>query len=120
MIEEYNFGSIAINGKTYTYDVEVRWTDEVLSWRRREHHLIDIEDLEKAIEQEPEIIVIGTGQSGTAKVTETAKREIESQGIELIIDVTEQAIKTFNVISDESEEEDGRQRKIIGLFHLTC
>lgn len=120
MIDEYKFGSITIDGKIYNQDVEVRWTDEILPWQREESHVIDVEDVEGAIEQNPETIVIGTGESGTAKVTEEAKMEIQSKGIKLIIDVTEQAAKTFNVIKEESFEEEGRQEKVIGLFHLTC
>jgi hypothetical protein len=120
MIEEYKFGSITIDGKTYNYDVEVRWTGEVLKWWREESHVIDVEDVKRAIEQNPDTIIIGTGASGMAKVTEEAKKEIFSKEIELIIDKTEEAIKTFNIQKEESEEEERVQKRVIGLFHLTC
>ena len=120
MIEEYKFGSITIDGKTYNYDVEVRWTGEVLKWWRAESHGIDVEDVKGAVEQNPETIIIGTGESGVARVTEEAKKFIKEKGIELIIDQTEQATKTFNIIKEESKEEEGEQKKVIGLFHLTC
>jgi len=120
MIEEYKFGFIAIDGKTYEYDVEVRWTGEVLKWWREESHIVDIEDVKRAIDQNPDLIVIGTGESGLAKVTERTKEEILSKGIGLIIDKTGEAVKTFNIQKRESEEEEGRQKKVIGLFHLTC
>lgn len=120
MIEEYKFGVITIDGRTYHDDVEVRWTDEVLDWSRAESHVIDISDIKRALEQNPETMVIGTGESGMAKVTEAAQEEIKQRGIELIIDRTEQATKTFNIRKEESEEEEGKQEKVIGLFHLTC
>ena len=120
MIEEYKFGFIAIDGKTYEYDVEVRWTGEVLKWWREESHIVDIEDVKRAIDQNPDLIIIGTGESGLAKVTERTKEEILSKGIGLIIDKTGEAVKTFNIQKRESEEEEGRQKKVIGLFHLTC
>jgi len=120
MIEEYKFGSIVIDGKIYEYDVEVRWTGEVLKWWRGESHVVDIEDVERAIDQNPDLIIIGTGESGLAKVTERTKEEILSKGIGLIVDKTEEAVKTFNIQKRESEEEEGRQKKVIGLFHLTC
>jgi len=120
MIEEYKFGSITINGKTYNYDVEVRWTGEVLKWWREGSHLIGVEDVKRVIEQKPDIIIIGTGETGLAKVNEETKDFILEKGIKLIIDKTEEATRTFNVISEESKEEEGKQSKVIGLFHLTC
>lgn len=120
MIEEYKFGSITINGKNYDHDVEVRWTGEVLKWWRKEGHVVDVDDVKRTINQNPDTIIIGTGESGLAKVPEETKTAVKSKGIELITDLTEQATKTFNIISEESEEEEGEQKKVIGLFHLTC
>ena len=120
MIEEYHFGTITINGKTYNHDVEIRWTGEVLDWWRKESHIIDFDDIKRALNHDPEVIIIGTGESGVARVTDRTKKEIESRGIKLIIDVTGEAVKTFNIIKEESEEEKSRQAKVIGLFHLTC
>lgn len=120
MIEEYRFGSIAIGGKTYNHDVEVRWTGEVLAWRRKESHVVGLDDIKRATEQRPETIVIGTGESGVARVTEEAQRFIKEKSIKLIVDLTEQAVKTFNVINEESKKEEGKRERAIGLFHLTC
>ena len=120
MVEEYKFGSITIDGKTYEYDVEVRWTGEILKWWREESHVIDVEDVKRAVEQNPDTIIIGTGGSGTAKVTKAAEKFIQEKGIKLIIDKTEEATKTFNVINEESKLEEGKKNRVIGLFHLTC
>lgn len=120
MIEAYHFGSITIDGKNYNHDVEVRWTGQVLEWWRQESHIIDVKDVERAVAEGPETIIIGTGESGVARVTENAENFIKEKGIELIIDKTGEATKTFNIIKEESEEEEGEQRKAIGLFHLTC
>jgi hypothetical protein len=120
MIKEYRFGSITIDGKVYNHDVEVRWTGEVLKWQRKESHIIDVEDVKGAVEQNPDTIIIGTGESGVAKVTEEARDFILEKGIKLIIDKTEEAVKTFNVINEESKKEEGEQSKVIGLYHLTC
>ena len=120
MIEEYYFGSITIDGKTYTHDIEIRWTEEVLDWQRRESHIFDIGSVKRAVEQNPDTIILGTGAYGIAKVTDSAQKFIKEKGIELIIDKTGEATKTFNIIKEESKEEEGEQRKVIGLFHLTC
>lgn len=55
-----------------------------------------------------------------AKVTQRCQDSIEQKGIKLIIDKTEQSVKTFNIILVESQREEGKQEKVIGLFHLTC
>ena len=120
MIEEYRFGQIIIDGKKYNDNVEVRWTGEVLPFQFQQIHTFNIETIKRAVEQNPELIIIGTGESGLAMVTEEAKDFIIEKGIELIIDKTEEAIKTFNVMEEDSLEEEGKQRKVIGLFHLTC
>jgi len=120
MIEEYRFGSLTIDGKTYNHDVEARWAGEVLKWWRKESHLIDIEDVKRAVEQNPDTIIIGIGESGVARVSKEAKNFIKGKGIELIIDLTEQAVKTFNIMNEDSKEEKGEQSRVIGLFHLTC
>jgi len=120
MIEEYKFGHIVVDGKIYRHDIGINWGGEVFDWPRTESHIIDAEDIIDALEQNPETIVIGTGEQGMAQVTERAKQEIQNRGIELVIDKTEQATRTFNIRKEESFEEEGAQEKVIGLFHLTC
>lgn len=122
MIQEYHFGSIKIDGKTYNNDVEVKWNGEfleVLDWRREQSHIIDNKDIKRALSGDPEIIIIGTGESGIAQVAEQAKKEIKDKKIKMIIDITDRAIKIFNNFIKKSEQEIKRT-KIIGLFHLTC
>ena len=118
MIEEYKLGHIVIDGKDYDNDVEVLWTDEVFDWDREEDYIIGLNDVIGAIEREPEVIVIGTGESGMCQVTDEAVRAIEGKGIKLIIDKTEQATRTFNIRKEDSEEEEGGIERVIGLFTL--
>jgi hypothetical protein len=120
MIEEYYFGFIKINGRDYNQDVEVRWTEKVLPLSFKERHVIGLDEVKRATEEKPDTIIIGTGESGLAEVTQEAIEEIKKKRIKLIIDKTEEAVKTFNVIKEESKEEEGVEEKVIGLFHLTC
>jgi len=113
MIEKYSFGSITIDGQTYHYDVEVRGGGKVLKWQRAASHIIDVADVTRAVEQNPSVIIIGTGESGVAQVTEAAQNLIKEKNIELIIDWTAAAIDQFN-------QRQKTTKNIIGLFHLTC
>jgi len=116
MVEKYAFGLIIINGKEYRYDVEVRWTGEVLKWWRKEGHIFDVEDVKRAVAQNPDIIILGTGDWGMAQVTERCKNFIREKGIELIINKTKDAVEAFNTIVQNPRE----KKKVIALFHLTC
>ncbi|MDD3399941.1 MAG: MTH938/NDUFAF3 family protein [Candidatus Pacebacteria bacterium] len=118
MIEEYKLGLITIDGEDYDYDVQVRWDDEVSEWQRDEDYKIKLQDVLPALEQNPEVIVIGNGEAGMCEVEGEAKRAIEERGIKLIIDKTEQATRTFNIRKEDSMEEEGRLEKVIGLFCL--
>jgi len=120
MIEEYRFGLIKILGNDYRHDVKVYWDGKVLPWQRKRSHVVSLEDIQEALGKKPDLIIVGTGAYGVAKITEEAKREIEARKIELVVDKTGEAVKTFNVVSEASKEETGEQKRVIGLLHLTC
>ena len=113
MIEAYQFGEIKINGETYHYDVCLDWKGEILRWQRKESHWIDLEDVKLALEKNPEILIIGTGAYGVAKVSEKVKEKANELNLELLISPTKEAIEAFEKNLSES-------KKVIGLFHLTC
>jgi len=118
MIDHYEFGKITIEGKTYDYDVEVRWNGEVLEWWRNKGHVFGIEDVKRAVQQEPDAIVLGTGANGRVEVPREARSFIEEKSIKLIIDKTEAAVESFELLVEEGNEK--APQKVDGLFHLTC
>lgn len=113
MIENYQFGLITIGGKEFRFDVELRFTEEVLKWWREEGHKIDVNDVKRAVKEKPEIIVLGTGAYGVCEVTKECENFIKENGIRLIVQETGEAVKTFNNLLKKGH-------KVIGLFHLTC
>ena len=112
MIEEYNFGFMKINGQTYNHDVQIGLDNKVKLWWRSQSHEIWKRDIEEILGQGPEVIVIGTGEMGVAQITEEAHQEIISKKIKLIVEPTAEAVKSFNSLKGD--------RKVAGLFHLTC
>lgn len=115
MVKDYKFGSIIIDDKEYTHDVEVRsQSEEVLAWERAQGHVIDFGDIEASLDQNPDLVIIGDGHSSVAKITESAKKEMERRKIQLIIKPTAEAVADFN------EEMVKKEKRVIGLFHLTC
>jgi len=111
-IESYSFGSIVIDGNTYTSDLII-YLDRIWDkWWRKEGHAIHEEDLSTVMEAPPEFLIIGTGDSGRLKVSEEIKKYIESKGIKLKIAKTKDACKLYNDLSKKS--------RVIAALHLTC
>lgn len=112
MIESYSFGCMVVDGQTYTSDLIIFPEKINTSWWRKSGHRLCLEDLEDVFEEEPEVLVIGTGFNGLMKVDEEVKSEAQAKGIALIIEKTEKAVRNFNEIASK--------KKAIGAFHLTC
>ncbi len=112
-VESYSFGSIVIDGRQYRSDVII-YPDKVdAGWWRKEGHTLYVEDIQRAIDYHPDVIVVGTGYYGAMKVLRKTEEFIASQGIRLVAQKTEDAYKTFNDLSSSG-------KKVVGAFHLTC
>ena len=112
MIDSYDFGRITINGKHYTTDLLVFPEKIKADWWRKKGHNLHIADLKEVLEAKPEVLVIGTGYSGMMKVPPETRSYIESEGIELVVQKTAEACKTFNRVAES--------RTVVAALHLTC
>ncbi len=111
-IDDYRFGKIVIDGQTYSSDVII-YPDKVdPSWWRKEGHNLQEADIMKIVSAKPDILVIGTGNSGVMRVPEKTKKFIESNGIKVYIEKTVKAVEIFN--------RQPADKKTAGAFHLTC
>ena len=111
-IEHYSFGSITIDGKTYTSDVIIYPGRVDSSWWRTEGHNLRIEDLRGVIEAKPEILVVGTGAYGVMKVPNETVSYLESNGIEVHAEKTDKAVDLYKQLQTKGT--------IIAALHLTC
>lgn len=109
-IEDYSFGKIVIDGERYSDDVILLGKKVIDGWWRKRGHRVVKEDLKKILEYSPEILVIGTGNSGRmsvpSKLTEKLEFKVESYP-------TQQACERYNELVKSD-------KKIAGGFHLTC
>lgn len=111
-IDSYNFGQIVIDGESYTEDVIV-FSDRVKSnWWRKSGHEVCTEDLREVFEEKPETLIIGTGTYSAVKVLPETERHLQAEGIKLIAQRTEEAVRTFNELV--------KTKKIAAGLHLTC
>lgn len=111
-IESYRFGQIVINGQKYTSDVII-FPDRVKGdWRRADSHKLTLEDATAIIDENPEILLVGTGASGMMRVLPEVVRAVEARNIQLIMQPTSEACETYNQLS--------RVQKVVAVLHLTC
>ncbi|MFO7850355.1 MAG: Mth938-like domain-containing protein [Spirochaetia bacterium] len=111
-IQDYSFGNIVVDGKSYSKDLII-YPDSIQdSWWRRESHNLVPEDIEEVIERRPEVLVVGTGAKGMLKVPQSTKEHLLSLGIEVVDFPTDRAAKYFNELQEK--------KHTLGAFHLTC
>jgi hypothetical protein len=79
---------------------------------RKEGHELCVDDLKDVLSVKPQVLIVGTGNTGCMKVLPETKNLLNSEGIEMIAELTEEACKTYNQISKE--------KKTIACLHLTC
>lgn len=111
MIENYSFGQIKIDGKSYQHDVIV-YKGVVKSWWRVSGHEVILRDIEEIVEKSPQIVIFGAGVSGLMRVTKEVKDFLKESGIEIIETNTQEAILKFNELS--------KTKDVVGALHLTC
>jgi hypothetical protein len=112
-IEAYKFGYIRIDGAKYDRDVIIFPNRVSPEWWREEGHGLSLNDLTEVLEYEPDVLVIGTGAYGAMKVPETVVDELQTQGIEVHVAKTDEAVKTFNELIAAG-------RRAVAALHLTC
>ena len=111
-IENYEFGSITIDGKIYKNDVIILPERVIPDWWRKEGHNLHLVDLKFLEEFTPKLMVVGCGYYGVMKIKPEIRDYCEKHEIELIAEKSGQAVKSFN--------ENAKQPGVVGMFHLTC
>lgn len=110
-IDGTSFGSITVDGKHYPHDV---WILADGSIRRRDRdHEFTLNELYFLLEGKPELVMVGTGQSGCVRVDKEAAELAVKQRVKIIDDITPDALKRYN-------EAVNAGRRVAGAFHVTC
>jgi len=113
MIEDYQFGSMKIDGKRYKNDLKIIKGRVVADWWRKEGHSVEEADVGDILEAKPEVVVVGMGKPGRMQVEDSLRSAIQQANIRLIEEPTASALQTFNRLYDEGKH-------VAGAFHLTC
>lgn len=111
-IDSYSFGKMVMKGKAFHSDLII-YPDKVEgTWRRKEGHVLRLEDLTNILAADPEVLIIGTGYMGQMKVPDELRKELLSKKIELYVEDSRRAVEIFNSIH--------AKRRTVAAFHLTC
>ena len=113
IIEQYSFGSIQINGRSFSQDVIIFPEEVIPSWWRKEGHNLHLDDLEEVIKRKPEELIIGTGYNGIMKVSKVVISQLEKLGIKTTVMKSGDAVKEYNKLVKE-------EKKVAAGLHLTC
>ncbi len=113
MITDFSFGRIVANGQTCNNDIKIVQGTLIADWWRKKGHTVEIEDVQDALDSDPEILVIGQGQPGYMRIADSLREHLASNNIALIEEPTPRAIETYNRLLKEG-------RRVAGGFHVGC
>lgn len=114
-IENYKFGEITIDGKTYKKDLITFPNHIKTKWWREEGHLLQLQDLKEVWEKEDvNKLIVGKGNKGIMEVENEVKKKANNLGIELVSKNTGDACDYYNNLSENEK------KKTVLALHLTC
>lgn len=116
-VNSLSFGSIVIDNKKFSRDVlifddgtvEQRWGG---LWMFGSHS-IKRNEVERLLRDEPEIVIIGTGTNGKARLDSEAGGWLKTKNLEVLILPSYEAVTKLNEIVDQG-------KKVACLIHITC
>ncbi len=111
-IEQYNFGSMRVDGQDYDKDLILTPGGVLPNWWRQEGHKLHMQDLEEIWASNPKILIIGTGKMGIMKVPSKVKKQLEERTGQLFIERTTKAVELYNELVETDS--------VVAAFHLTC
>lgn len=112
------FGSVTVDGQKYSDVLVVSGKIESREREKLEEifgtsHMVAPAEISKLTSGKPDIVLIGSGQSGVLKVSDIVKNQIEKAGSKLLVLETPEAIYKYNELVKEG-------KKVNALIHVTC
>lgn len=116
-VNDFRFGSIVIDNKKYSRDVLI-FPDGRVEPRQGGlwmfgSHTIRRKEVERLLEGEPEVVIIGTGTSNKARLSAEAENWAKERKLKLTVLPSYEAIARLNELADKG-------RKVAAMIHITC
>jgi hypothetical protein len=116
-IDSFNFGFIVVGDKQYAHDVVIL-PDGTVKERnsgkgRLGSHSIARSEIEALTKAQPDIILVGTGVQGMARLAHDAEHYLTEPDLNLTLLPSPQIVKKYNQYIEDGE-------KVAALIHVTC
>ncbi|UCB43785.1 MAG: hypothetical protein JSV77_03820 [Dehalococcoidales bacterium] len=116
-VNSFKFGSIVLDGKKYSRDVFL-YPDGGIRKRKGGFwkfgsHAIKREEIEELVNTAPDILIVGTGTDGAAKLNPDAGAFLKGSEVESVVVPSQEAVERFNELSSQG-------KRPAALIHITC
>ena len=113
MIDSFSFGTMTIDGRSYTSDLMIFPDGSVRdSWWRTSGHVLAIGDISDLMDTTPNVLIAGTGVNGLMKPERGLSRYLAERGVEFMAGPNEKTVRWFNQKSPAGG--------VAACFHLSC
>lgn len=120
MFGKTRFGMVEFENKKYNHDIVVGVDGRVYkrdkSPSQKKYgtsHTLSADEVKMVLENHPDVLVVGCGQSGILRVADDLKKLLDEESVELVDLPTPMAIKRFNELEKEG-------KGVAALIHVTC
>jgi hypothetical protein len=116
-INSFNFGFIVVDDKQYSGDIVIL-PDGTVKERapgkgRLGSHSIARSEIEALTKEQPDVILVGTGVQGMARLARDAEFYLMEPNLNLTLLPSPEVIKKYNQYVEDGE-------KVAALIHVTC
>jgi hypothetical protein len=111
-IQDFSWGQIVVDGKTYDRDLILLPEEIIPEWWRREGHVLRISDLDAVFACRPDVLVVGCGVYRRLRVPKETREALAKASIELVALPTKKACAAYEELSQE--------KRVAAALHLTC
>jgi hypothetical protein len=116
-IDSFNFGFIVVDDKQYAHDVVILPDGTVRERNpgkgRLGSHSISRTEIEALTKVQPDVILVGTGVSGMARLARDAEFYLTEPDLNLMLLPSPQLVRKYNQYIEDGE-------KVAALIHVTC
>jgi hypothetical protein len=116
-INSFNFGFIVVDDKQYSHDIIILPDGTVKDRNpgkgRLGSHTISKGEIEALIQDQADVVLIGTGVQGMARLAHDAEHYMMEPDLNITILPSAQIVKKYNQHVDDGE-------KVAALIHVTC